>query len=276
MCREIQRNKGVSVASCLLQRNYIAPRVPHLLSCNYSSQSQPLNGPASTQLERTSLDVDGQDKTVAEDPLSHPDFFNVADLVSTKDLFDARVHLGHNKGVRNPEMTPYIFGTRLKTDIIDLDQTLPLLRYALNVTAHIAFRAGVIMFVSRHQQTLPIVEKTALECGEFSHCREWKGGTFTNANVQFNAITRLPDLVIFLSTHDTVFEQHKALVESAKLNIPTVGILDTSCDPSLVTYPVPGNDDSAESILLYCHLFKQAILLGKEKRKELISKGLLE
>lgn len=116
--------------------------------------------------------------------MEHPDFFRVAELFTLKDLFYARVHLGHNKGVRNPLMMPYIFGTRLQTDIIDLEQTVPLLQQALNFTAHVAFRGGIIMFVSRHQQLMPHIEATAEECGEYSHCREWKGGTFTNANVQ--------------------------------------------------------------------------------------------
>lgn len=186
-----------------------------------------------------------------------------------RQLLAARVHLGHKEGSRHETMKPFLFGTRLGVDIIDLEQTLPLLQDALNITAHIAYREGVIMFLTRHLQTLTQVENMALECGEYAHCREWKLGTFTNSTVQFGAITRLPDLCIFLSTHDTVFEPSTAILEAAKMNIPTIGIVDTSCDPTLISYPVPGNDDSPSAVELYCKLFKEAIMRGKAKRKEL-------
>lgn len=201
-----------------------------------------------------------------KDPLEHDDFFGVRNLVTMKDLFDSRVYMGHVSGTRNPYMRPFIFGNRLNMDIIDLEKTLPLLQDALNFAAHIAYREGIILFISRHPQTLPLVERVASQCGEYAHCRKWQLGTFTNSVDLFGAITRLPDLCIFLSTHDSVFEQHKAVVESAKCNIPTIGILDTSCDPRLITYPVPGNDDSPNAIHLYCELFKRAIMKGKQKR----------
>lgn len=202
------------------------------------------------------------------DPLKHPDYFGVADLFTMDDLFDARVHLGHKIGVRNPYMKPYIFGSRLGVDILDLEQTVPRLRLALNFTAHVAYRGGIVLFISRNLQTLPLVEAMALECGEYAHCRFWKGGSFTNATVQFAAVTRLPDVCVFVSTHDTVFEPHCAVAECAKMNIPTVGIVDSSCDPRLFTYPVPGNDDTPLAVQLYCRLFKEAILGAKAKRKE--------
>lgn len=87
--------------------------------------------------------------------------------------------------------------------------------------------------------------------------------------VQFGAITRLPDVCVFVTTHNTVFEQHVAVIEASKMNVPTIGVVDTSCDPRLIAYPIPGNDDSPAAIELYCRLFKQAILKGKEKYEEL-------
>ena len=203
------------------------------------------------------------------DPLKHHDFFGVHNLFTIRDLFDARVHLGHKAGVQNKYMQQYIFGSRLGVDIIDLEKTVPLLQDALNFMAHVAFREGVILFISRNPQTMLLVEQTAKECGEFSHCRKWKPGTFTNAMSLYGAVTRLPDLCIFISAHDTIFEQHEAVIEAAKMNIPTVGIMDTSCDPRFITYPVPGNDDTPCAVKLYCNLFKQAILKGKAKAKEL-------
>lgn len=68
----------------------------------------------------------------------------------------------------------------------------------------------------------------------------------------------------------TAVQQHYAIRDAAKMLIPTVAIVDTNCNPNLVTYPVPGNDDSAASVELYCSLFKKAILKGKEKRKEVL------
>ena len=189
--------------------------------------------------------------------------------MTVRELFESRVHLGHKDGVRNPYMQPYIFGNRLGIDIIDLEQTKPLMQDALNFMAHIAFREGVILFLSRHKQTLLSVEQLASECNEYSHCRHWKRGMFTNATMLYGAVTRLPDLCVFVSMHDSVFEQHLAVVEAAKMNIPTIGIVDTSCDPRLISYPIPGNDDTPDSINLYCRLFKEAIMRGKEKRREI-------
>lgn len=71
---------------------------------------------------------------------------------------------------------------------------------------------------------------------------------------------------------NNVFDQHKAVRDAAKMLIPTVGVVDTCCDPNLLTYFVPGNDDTPCSIELYCNLFKDAILLGKKKRDEFVKK----
>jgi small subunit ribosomal protein S2 len=207
-------------------------------------------------------------KTVI-DPLKHHDFFGVRDLVTVEDLFNARVHLGHKVGLRSPYMTPFIFGTRLDIDIIDLTQTVHLLGDALNFIAHVAFRQGIVLFVSRHRRSVPLVERMARDCGEYAHCSKWRGGTLTNAAVQFGIVTRLPDVVVFVSTINSIFETHVAVTETAKSNVPSVGVVDTSCDPRLITYPIPGNDDTPCAIELYCRLFKEAVLRGKSKAKEL-------
>jgi len=207
--------------------------------------------------------------TDVADPLKSHDFFGVRNLVTVKDLFDSRVHLGHKVGVRDPYMLPFLFGTRLGIDVIDLEQSALLLGDALNFLAHIAFRGGVVLFVSRHIQTIPLVERTALECGEYAYCSVWRPGTFTNSMIKFGAVTRLPDIVLFLSTLNNVFEMHEGITETAKLNIPSIGIVDSSCDPRLITYPVPGNDDTPCAVELYCRVFKEAIVRGKERAKDL-------
>ncbi|XP_055941212.1 28S ribosomal protein S2, mitochondrial-like [Argiope bruennichi] len=205
------------------------------------------------------------------EPLDHPDFFQVSNLFTVEDLFNARVHFGHTMGTLNEHMKQFILGSRLETLIFDLDQTAELLREALNFTAHIAFRGGIIIFIARYKQNAYLIEKTALECEEYSHTREWRLGTFTDPN-RFGMMTRLPDLAIFLNTLDSVFETHTAVIECNKLLIPSVGIVDTNCFPNFITYPVPGNDDTPQAIELYCKLFKEAILRGKAKRKEFIEK----
>lgn len=200
------------------------------------------------------------------DPLRHPDYFKVRKLFTVKDLFDARVHYGHKEGTLDDRMRPFLYGSRLGHLIFDLNQTAELLRDALNFTAHVAYNSGIIMFVCRSPQNAYVVEKTAKECGEFAHTRRWKGGTFTNSSKEFGAVTRLPDLCIFLNTLNNVMLEHRAVSNAAKMCIPTVGVVDSNCNPNFITYPVPGNDDTPCAIELYCKLFKQAILLGKEAR----------
>ncbi|KAM7288629.1 28S ribosomal protein S2, mitochondrial [Ixodes scapularis] len=201
-------------------------------------------------------------------PLEHADYFGVSKLISVRELFEARAHLGHKEGLLNDLMKPYIFGSRLGHHIIDLDQTVPHLFRALNFAAHIAYRDGIILFVTRNQQTSHMVEEAAKACGEFAHTRWWRPGLFPNSERQFGTVTRLPDLVVLLSTLDTVFEEHLAVRECARMLIPTAAVVDTNCNPSLVTYPVPGNDDTPSAVELYCRLFKEAILRGKARRAE--------
>ncbi|XP_033729478.1 28S ribosomal protein S2, mitochondrial-like [Pecten maximus] len=218
--------------------------------------------------ESQEIHTTGLDEKIIGNPLKHDDYFQVKGLVKVEELFDAGVHFGHKSGVRNEYMLPYIYGNRVGVDILDLGKTVENMKIALNFLAHIAYRGGVILFITKNALSMPLVEKTAEEAGEYSHCRYWRGGTFTNATQQFGSVTRLPDTCIFLSTLNSVFEQHTAIVESAKMMIPTIGVVDTNSDPRIITYPIPGNDDSLKSIELYCRLFKDAILKGKEKRKE--------
>ncbi|KAE8285240.1 28S ribosomal protein S2, mitochondrial [Larimichthys crocea] len=152
--------------------------------------------------------------------------------ITEKELFDARVHLGHKKGCRHRLMEPYLYGCRLDHDIIDLDQTMEHLQQALNFTAHVAYRGGVILFVSRRRQFGHLVENTAKDCGEYAHTRYWQGGLLTNAPIQYGPGVRLPDLIVFLSTLNNVFQQHVGIRDAAKMNIPTVGVVDSNCNPS--------------------------------------------
>lgn len=187
-----------------------------------------------------------------------------------EDLLESRVHFGHKEGMLDPHMRPYIFGKRLGVLIFDLEKTAKLLNTALQVTAEIAYRKGIILFVNQSRQTGHLAEIAAKECGEYAYCRRWNNRVLSDAQITFNAVTRLPDLIVLFSVVEKVNELHGAVKMSANMLIPTVGICDTNADPTLVTYPVPGNDDTPQSIELYCKLFKQAILNGKQKRDEII------
>ncbi|PIK42257.1 putative 28S ribosomal protein S2, mitochondrial-like [Apostichopus japonicus] len=205
------------------------------------------------------------------DPLSHPDFFGVKELFTLKDLFDARVHLGHKDGLLDPYMKKYLFGIRQRQCILDLDKTVPHLRSALNFAAHVAYRDGIILMINR-TPNLPSGRENGRGVRRVCPHPRRQGGCFTNAWIQFGPGTRLPDLVIFFHTLNTVFQEHTAVRDSAKMNIPTIGIVDSNCNPNLITYPVPGNDDTQSAMQLYCRLFKTAILRGKDKRKEIEGK----
>ncbi|KAH8271894.1 hypothetical protein KR044_009306, partial [Drosophila immigrans] len=232
--------------------------------------------PQTTQAVATN-DVEPEDIAAVEERiLKHADYFQVHNLFTVRDLFNARVHYGHKDGSLDDRMRPYLYGSRLGHLIFDLDKTAAHLRDALNVTAHIAFRDGIILFFNRNALNAHLVEQKAREAGEFSHTRFWRGGIFTNANVQFDAVTRLPDLCIFLNTQNNVLTQHTAVRDSAKMAIPTIGIVDSNCNPNLITYPVPGNDDSPAAVELYCNLFKEAIWRGKRKRREFLGLPPLE
>uniref|UniRef100_A0ABM5F735 Small ribosomal subunit protein uS2m n=1 Tax=Pogona vitticeps TaxID=103695 RepID=A0ABM5F735_9SAUR len=232
----------------------------------YGAIATPSRRPAEAPEATGALDVK---EKLLQEPLRHPDFFNVQELFSLRDLFDAQVHLGHKKGCRHRLMEPYLFGCRLDVDIIDLEKTMAHLQLALNFVAHIAYRKGVILFVSRNRQFCYQIEKVAEECGEYAMARPWVSGLFTNAHLKYGQGVRLPDLVILLSTLGVAFEPHPAVAEAAKMNIPTVGVVDSNCNPSIITYPIPGNDDSAAAVQLYLKLFKRTITRAKDKRKQM-------
>lgn len=129
-----------------------------------------------------------------------PDYFGVSKLFNIKSLFDAKVHLGHKEGTLDPNMKPYIFGSRLGHLIFDLDKTAELLQDALNFTAHIAYKGGIILFVCHYPQHTLMVESAAEEAGEYVHAREWDFSVFTNSEKIYKGVTRLPDLIIMVST----------------------------------------------------------------------------
>ncbi|KAF7282995.1 hypothetical protein GWI33_001628 [Rhynchophorus ferrugineus] len=155
-----------------------------------------------------------------QEVLKHPDYFNVHNLFTVKDLFDAKVHYGHKEGSLDKRTLPYIYGTRLGHPT-----EMELYCFSIgDLNIHIPLRD-----MRRNAESLP-----TLDFGE----------------------------------ENTILAQHTAIRDSAKMGIATIGIIDSNCNPNMITYPVPGNDDSASAIELYCKLFKNAILRGKDKRRE--------
>jgi len=163
---------------------------------------------------------------------------------SVRQLMNARVHMGHKASLWNPRMAPYILGERNGLHIIDLDQSVPLLRRALIVVSQLASSGGTFLWLGpRDVQKSRIVRRQAARAGAYTiDGHRWIGGTLTNPI-------------------------ESALREARQCGIPTVGIVDSDCDPSLVSYPIPGNDDGAHAIYLYCHLMRRAILTGRNKLK---------
>lgn len=200
------------------------------------------------------------------------DFFRLKNLFTIEELLEARVHFGHKESMLNPHMRPFIFGKRLGVHIIDLDKTAEFLEKALTVTAEMAYRSGIILFVHQSRQTGYMVEEMAKQCGEYAFCRRWNTRVLTDSHKEFGSVVRLPDLVVLFTSVDIADSTHEAISNSAKMLIPTVAVCDTNANPTLVTYPIPGNDDTPESIELYCRLFKIATLNGKAKRHEIIQK----
>ena len=195
----------------------------------------------------------------ANSPLSAiADALDVDSMVNVKTLFEGRVHLGHKHGCWNPIVKPYIFGRLHDMHIFDLDKTLTHLKLALKVAGMIAYKGGIILFVNERTQFDRLIQHTARESKEYFFSPTWYPGIFTNSFMLLKTM-KLPDLVIFLSAHAS----QNAIREVAMCNIPSIGIVDSDCNPNLITYPIPGNDDSPVSVRLYCKLFGEVISKAK-------------
>lgn len=251
-------SSGLRSASILRQQNY-----PYCL----------LNGACRTLYSVTrdeTIQTDHAEKNKQSqtlvNPLADNDYFKLRDLVTVEDLFKARVHYGHKIGCRHVTMQPYIFGCRNNVDVIDLNQTHEHLLKAMNFLAHMVYAGGLVLFIMKSHIHGHLVEKTARECGEFAHTRYWVRTSFTASRNNLGKAS-LPNICVFLSLMDSSSDHHIGVVDCTKVNIPTIGIADTNSNPSLVTYPVPGNDDSQPSLELYCKLFKTCVMRAKERRK---------
>ncbi len=223
-------------------------------------------------------------------------------VVTLQQLFEVGAHFGHNTRRWNPKMQPYLFGVRNGVHILDLEQTVPLLQRSLQKMRDVVADGGRILFVGTKRAAQERIAEAAQRCGQYYVNHRWLGGMLTNWKTISNSIKRLrelnerletaagkftkkelldmtrdrdkleralggikdmgglPDLLFIL---DTVKED-LAVQEAVKLRIPVIGIVDSNADPTHITFPVPGNDDAARAIDLYCELASLAVLDGIE------------
>ncbi len=219
---------------------------------------------------------------------------------SMRQLLEAGAHFGHQTHRWNPKMERYIFGARANIHIIDLSQSIPLLHQALLKVREVAASGGRVLLVGTKRQASDPVAGAAKRCAQYYVNHRWLGGTLTNWRTISLSISRLrelegvldgdpggrtkkellqltrerdklelslggikdmggiPDLMFVVDTNKEAI----AIQEARKLNIPVVAILDTNSDPDGITYPVPGNDDAARAIQLYCDLVADSVIDG--------------
>lgn len=219
---------------------------------------------------------------------------------SLRQLLEAGVHFGHQTHRWNPRMKPFIYGQRNGIHIIDLTQTVPMLDAALNALRECVAKGGRILFVGTKRQAQQPVADAAERSAQYYINHRWLGGTLTNWKTVSQSIGRLkelddamdgeaqgltkkerlnlereraklnaslggiremggtPDMLFVIDTN----KESLAIAEAKKLGIPVVAVLDSNSDPAGVDYPVPGNDDAARAISLYCDLAARSVIDG--------------
>jgi small subunit ribosomal protein S2 len=222
--------------------------------------------------------------------------------VSMKAMLEAGVHFGHQTRRWNPKMSRFIFGERNGIHIIDLQKTVKELKKVGQWVRDQSATGKKFLFVGTKKQAQDLLRAEADRCGASYVCEKWLGGTLTNFATLRKSVKRLEELEkwqndgIFAvlpkkevsrlnkemaklkknlsglrgldKLPDIMFivdpvEEDLAVQEARKLGIPIVAVCDTDCDPDLIDHPIPGNDDAARSIKLFCGLAADAVLEGK-------------
>src|ERR1700742_2990461 len=220
---------------------------------------------------------------------------------SMRQLLESGAHFGHRQQRWNPKMAPFIYGQRNDIHILDLTQTVPLLHQALVALREVAAGGGRILFVGPKRQASEPIAAAAKRCAQYYVNHRWLGGTLTNWQTISHSIRRLrqieetltsagesgltkKELLGLLREQDKlerslggikemgglpnmlfVVDTNKesiAIAEAQKLGIPVTAILDSNSNPDGIAYPIPGNDDAARAISLYCDLVARAVIDG--------------
>ena len=229
-------------------------------------------------------------------------------VVTMRELLDAGVHFGHQTRRWNPKMRRFIFTDRNGIYIIDLQQTLTYIDEAYEFVKETVAHGGTILFVGTKKQAQEPIQEEAERVGMPYVTHRWLGGMLTNFQTVSKRIARMKELqamdaaedgyagrgkkeVLMLNRERIKLErvlggiadmtkapsaiwivdtnkEHIAVSEAQKLRIPVVAVLDTNCDPDVVSYPIPGNDDAIRSVKLLTHVVGQAVVDGKQQREE--------
>ncbi|WP_417807745.1 30S ribosomal protein S2 [Thioclava sp.] len=217
-----------------------------------------------------------------------------------RQLLEAGVHYGHQTQRWNPRMGEFIYGERNGIHIFDLTQTVPMLDAALQVVRDTVAKNGRVLFVGTKRQAAKPIADAAEKCAQYYMNHRWLGGTLTNWKTVSQSIKRLneidekletgaggltkkerlglerdqtklqaslggiremgglPDLLFVIDVN----KESLAIAEANKLGIPVVAVVDSNCPPNGIDYIIPGNDDAARAIALYCDLVSRAALDG--------------
>ena len=223
-------------------------------------------------------------------------------VVTMRQLLEAGVHFGHQTRRWNPKMKRFIFGERNGIYIIDLNQTLQRVEVAYSFIRDLVAGGGNVLFVGTKKQSQDPIAQAAGQCGMPYVNERWLGGMITNFSTMslrvkkmqeyermrssgdFEAMpkkealilsreleklernlggirnmTRLPDAVFIID----IKKEHIAVSEANKIGLPIVAVVDTNCDPDVVQYPIPGNDDAIRSGTLMCRVIAEAVQEGR-------------
>ena len=223
--------------------------------------------------------------------------------VTMKELLEAGVHFGHETKRWDPKMKPYIFGARNGIYIIDLQKTVQLFKEAYQFVRDIVAKGGYVLFVGTKKQAQETINEQAARCGMFYVNHRWLGGMLTNFQTIKRSIDRLNKLeamkneeIYNLLPKKEVLELEKernrlekslggiknmdrlpgavfvvdpkkeriAVREARKIGIPSIGIVDTNCNPEELDYIIPGNDDAIRAIHLFASKIADAVVEGKQ------------
>lgn len=221
-----------------------------------------------------------------------------------KRLLEAGVHFGHQTHRWNPKMKPFIFGQRSGIYIIDLEKTADCVKEAQAYVKDLTTKGGNVLFIGTKKQAQSIIEEEAKRCEMFYVKNRWLGGLLTNFQTVKNSINRLKKIEEMSendvwenltkkeisrltkerekllhdlggiremdSLPDAVFvvdpkREEIAIKEAKRLKIPVIAIVDTNCDPEVIEYPIPGNDDALKSIKIMASLITESILEGRKE-----------
>src|SRR6187551_143666 len=230
-----------------------------------------------------------------------------ANPLTVRELFEAGVHFGHQTKRWNPKMRPYIYGARSGIHIVDLDQTARLFKRAFDFLSETTARGGSVLFVGTKRQAQEIVREEARRAGMYFVTNRWLGGTLTNFRTIKGGLDRLRTLermkedgtysqlpkkeTVQLEKERTRLEKYIgglkgmgavpqaifvidpaqetiAVSEAKRLSVPIVAITDTNCDPDMVDYVIPGNDDAIRSVRLICGAVADACVEGNQSYGE--------